>query len=188
MRTLFNALRLAALTLLISGNAEAVTVTGGILTDFSAPGLISFEANQNPGGTTVAFVDLEGDTGPLTFNAIFNRTAGGPWSFLDIVLTAGNGMVFSVVGDVTDGTPTTFPLFLSSSTSVKFDLQNTLSGAEIGDPLSATGAVNFEIDVSGLASETFSIFITPTVVPEPGTALLFSLGLVGLAIQYKRTA
>lgn len=170
--------------LLAAREGTAISVTGPkISNDVSGAGLLSFDLDIRDGSFTAAEVDLEGETGPLEFNAVVFNLSPQTFSAFDIVV--GDGAIFSVVGEVTDGFDVFFPNVSSTATAARIsfapDADATLAGFEIGDPLGLTGATNWEIDVSNVPGGLFSIGMQAILVPEPGTALLLSLGLIGLA-------
>lgn len=185
MIALFVALLFAA------GDGRAILVTGPkVSNDVSGDGLLSFDLDVVDGTFTAAVTDLEGDTGPLEFNAVVFNLSPQAFSRFDIEL--GDGAIFSTVGQVTDGFDVFFPDITSTATTAQInfapDQDATLVGFEIGDPLGLTGAENWEIDVSSVSGGMFSIGMQATLVPEPATALLLSLGLAGLAQFGRRRA
>lgn len=164
---------LAALAL--SGGAQAAVLlnttgsAGNVATDYSAPGLVSFNFDLNNfGATKLNFQLEEADLlGPLGFSAMVMNLTGVPVSQFSLSLQgisiAGPGSVtptFGTLGKVD---------FDSDSVGVFF------AGAEpaefhFGNPLAVQGQTDWLLDTTGLrAGDMFSI---TAQVPEPSTIAL----------------
>lgn len=164
---------LAALALSNGSNAAVLLNTTGasanVATDYSAPGLASFNLDLNSfGNTTLNFRLEDADLlGPLSLSAMVMNLTGVPVSQFSFQL---QGISFAAAGSVT---PTFGTLgnvvFDSDSVGISF------AGAEpaefhFGNPLGLQGQTDWLLSTAGLrAGDVFSI---TAQVPEPSTLAL----------------
>lgn len=155
------------------------TSGNSVATDYSTPGLLSFDVDFNDRSPiTLAYTVEAADLlAPITFNAIFRNLTGLGQNSYGLSLSGGS---FDTVGSVTrffggstalSGTPQN--VALNFNTPEFFDVQ-------LGNPLGNNALANdWLLNLSGLQpGSTFSITAT---VPEPSAyALMFgALGLLG---------
>ena len=161
--------------LMLSGGAQGAVLlssTGSpanAATDYSAPGLVSFNLDlQNLSGTKLDFVLQEEDLlGPLNLSAMVLNLSGVPFSqfnfYLQGIGIAGAGSVspaFGVLGSVVHD---------ADSVGIRF-AQAEPAELHFGNPLGLQGQADWVLDTSGLrAGDTFSIVAQ---VPEPSTVAL----------------
>ncbi len=161
--------------LMLSGGAQGAVLlssTGSpanAATDYSAPGLVSFNLDlQNFSGTKLDFVLQEEDLlGPLNLSAMVLNLSGVPFSqfnfYLQGIGIAGAGSVtpaFGVLDSVSHG---------ADSVGIRF-AQAEPAELHFGNPLGLQGQADWVLDTSGLrAGDSFSIVAQ---VPEPSTVAL----------------
>jgi hypothetical protein len=172
---------LPAQALVLTGTAGTA---GNLLTDYSAPGLLSFDADFTGRGFVSAEYQVEADDllAPLDFSALVRNLTGAGLDGVGIALSAGT---FSQAGTVTRffGGAAQVLGVGSEGVQIRFDTPEFYD-VEIGDVFGSTpGARNWTIDLSGLAvGDRFTVTMA---VPEPGTLALLaaalSLGLVTTA-------
>lgn len=169
-------------------------------------GYFSGATQANPFGTggTDAFSSFTALTGPGTPWGV-NFTIGD-----DVVNGTGNGEIFKDIFTISDGispqllpgvgTPLVLRFFDSNKTLV-LDLANTAGLWNWKAPNTPPPAVNINLDDPGLVSRAVgpnnrgnasasaaNLQTNNPVVPEPGSVLLLSLGLVSLAARRRRAA
>jgi hypothetical protein len=164
---------LAALVLSHGANAAVLLGTTGsaanAATDYSAPGLASFNLDLNEfSNTTLSFRLEQADLlGPLSLSAMVMNLTGVPLTQFNFVL---QGISFAGAGSVT-------PTF-GTLGSVGFDSDSAhiaFASAEpaefhFGNPLGVMGQTDWLLDTAGLqAGDVFSI---TAQVPEPSTIAL----------------
>ncbi len=161
---------------LVTADHHAATV----FTDYSAPGLISFDIDfGNLAPVRLDYRIEAGDlTGPLAFNAVVRNFSGE--GFEHVTFSLSNAR-FDDIGTVARqfGTHTLSLSNAGRTARIAFDLPEYLDVA-IGNPLGVNGQFDWRIDNTGLlAGDTLSIAVA---VPEPETwaMLLAGLGLVGM--------
>ena len=161
--------------LMLSGGAQGAVLlssTGSpanAATDYSAPGLVSFNLDlQNFSGTKLDFVLQEEDLlGPLNLSAMVLNLSGVPFSqfnfYLQGIGIAGAGSVtpaFGVLDSVSHR---------ADSVGIRF-AQAEPAELHFGNPLGLQGQADWVLDTSGLrAGDSFSIVAQ---VPEPSTVAL----------------
>ena len=161
--------------LMLSGVAQGAVMlssTGSpanAATDYSAPGLVSFNLDlQNLSGTKLDFVLQEEDLlGPLNLSAMVLNLSGVPFSqfnfYLQGIGIAGAGSVtpaFGVLDSVSHG---------ADRVGIRF-AQAEPAELHFGNPLGLQGQADWVLDTSGLrAGDSFSIVAQ---VPEPSTVAL----------------
>src|SRR5262245_13443570 len=138
-------LMIGALAAFSPSESSATSVTGpNVFNDASGPNLLSFDLDVFDGSPLTVDVDLEGDTGPLTFNMLVTNFAAQ--HFGSFVIELLGGAEFALVGDVTDGLGHTFANVVPGTTLAQIgfhpDAALTLPGFEVGDPLGLTGALD----------------------------------------------
>lgn len=167
--------------------ASAVGASGSGVTDFSTPGLLSFDLSIATLGAQVVTVDVGDESGTsIGFNAILSNALAAPWSFLEVEVDAGAELaILGEAGEPVSGTRFTVARLDATRARIDFapNEARTVGGIDLGDPLTFGELEDWSIDLSGVGGTTFTLTILPTYVPEPGPALLIVSGLVGLAFE-----
>lgn len=177
--------------LLLSGGAQGAVLLSAsgspanTVTDYSAPGLVSFNLDlRNFTGTHLNFMLQEEDLlGPLNLNAMVLNLSGVPISQFNFTLQgigiAGAGSVnpaFGVLDKVS---------YDADSVGIRF-AQAEPAELHFGNPLGLQGQADWVLDTSGLkAGDTFAIVAQ---VPEPSTVALMlpMLCMAGLMAARRR--
>lgn len=169
----FAAALVAALSFAGSANAALLLTTAGssanTVTDYSAPGAVSFDLDlKNFNSTMLRFVLEEDDLlGPLSLNAIVRNLSGMALDQFHVNLTgisflqAGSVTpTFGTLGDVTHG-PSYASIRFASPEWAEF---------HFGNPLIVSGQADWLLDTRGLAvGDTFAISAD---IPEPSSLAL----------------
>jgi hypothetical protein len=188
----FNKMIAAAFAALVfSGGAQGAVLLSAsgspanAATDYSAPGLVSFNLDlQDWSGTKLHFVLQEEDLlGPLNLSAMVLNLSGMPFAHFNLYFQgigiAGAGSVtpsFGTLGSVKHD---------AGSVGIRF-AQAEPAELHFGNPLGLQGQADWVLDTTGLrAGDTFSIVAQ---VPEPSTVALIlpMLCMAGLAAARRR--
>jgi hypothetical protein len=140
-----------------------------------------------------------GQTGALYKDRLLVGFGGGladglySWITMPAELTLSHNLPGGITLTGSDGNPSWIQAYHSASVeNVTFD--NHIYSWTIADPSKAPDLSNFGLHLgwncSGLCggipgTESFGPVISATVVPEPNTALLLGIGLVGLAARWR---
>lgn len=161
------------------------TTPGNTIVDYSAPGLLSFDADFGGSGFVSAEYAIEADDllVPLDFSALVRNLTGIGLDGTGLRLSAGT---FSGIGTVTRffGGSAQVLGAGSDAVEIRFDTPEFFD-VEIGDVFGAAGNRNWTIDLTGLnVGDRFAITMA---VPEPGTLALLAAALsLGLVARRRR--
>lgn len=162
------------------------TTPGNTIVDYSAPGLLSFDADFGGRGFVSAEYEVEADDllAPIDFSALVRNLTGIGLDGIGIGLSAGR---FSGIGTVTRffGGAAQVLGAGSDAVEIRFDTPEFFD-VEIGDVFGTTpGARNWTIDLTGLnVGDRFTVTMS---VPEPGTLALLAAALsLGLLARRRR--
>lgn len=183
-------LAIAALAAACSLPAHALTLQGtsttpgNTIVDYSAAGLLSFDADFSARGSVSAEYRIDDGDLLVDFSALVRNLTGVGLDGIGIRLSAGS---FSGIGTVTRffGGAAQVLGAGSDAVAIRFDTPEYFD-VEIGDVFGNPGRSNWTLDFSGLSvGDRFTI--TMTAVPEPGTLALLAAALsLGLAAHRRR--
>ena len=178
----------------LSAGAQAATFEGVVAgtathTEYSEPGLISFDLDfASLGTTTLRYVVEAADLGSLSFNALLiNRIGLGGVGVTGYRVDIGAGL-FASVG-------TAYREFSESYARVDFNGSSAVVDfgtpefydVRLGDPKGYAGNVNWSI--TGLnAGDVLNISVTAVPEPEGLAMLLAGLGAVAAFARRRRSA
>lgn len=161
--------------LMLAGGAQGAVLLSSsgspanLATDYSAPGLVSFNLDlKNFNATRLNFVLEEEDLlGPLNLSAMVLNLRGLPFPQFNFTL---QGIVFAGAGSVTPAFGTLGTVSHdANSVRILFD-QAEPAEFHFGNPLGLQGQTDWVLDTAGLrAGDTFAIVAQ---VPEPSTVAL----------------
>ena len=156
-----------------AGNAAVLLTTSGsaanIVTDYSAPGAVSFDLDLvNFEATTLRFTLEAGDlSGPLSLNAIVRNLSGTALNQFHFRL---NGISFATPGSVTPTFGTLGELKSGPDyASIAFATPE-FAEFHFGNPFGLNSASNWLFDTRGL--NVGDSFVISAEVPEPSTLAL----------------
>ncbi len=163
---------------------------GNSVTDFSAPGLASFEAifGEDPSDLNTILVkfDLEPSDAPnLAFNAAFENHFA--WDWAAVRLTLIGVPTFSYRGDIaTAGQGVFFREYLLQDDTVHLAQFSPWEDTAVsyGD-FAEMGFTNWEIDLHDLGPDD-SFYLEVFVIPEPATFWLLTIGIAGIGCLHLR--
>jgi hypothetical protein len=161
------------------------TTPGNTLVDYSAPGLLSFDADFGDRGFVSAEYQIEADDllAPLDFSALVRNLTVFGLDGIGLSLGAGS---FSGIGTVTRffGGAAQVLGAGTDAVEIRFDTPEFYD-VEIGDVFGTSGNRNWTIDLRGLnVGDRFTITMA---VPEPGTLALLAAALsLGLVARRRR--
>lgn len=159
---------------------SASTLNGSTVTDLGGPGSLSLEIDVRSPLPIGLAVDLEPGDGPVAFQAsVFNFL---PRDLTSYVLTLSGGAVFSVLGDANDSQGRAAVVGGGTSlATIDFAIPEPVLFT-IGNPV-ASGAQDWQIDVSGVTSGSFGLTLA---VPEPAPAILLAMASAAGALARRR--
>ena len=175
----------------LSGASHAVVLTGSsassanTVTDYSAPGLVSFDLDLASFAPTRLDFVLEADDllGPLSLNAVVRNLSGAALTGFDFRL---EGISFAQAGTVTPTFGTLgYSGYGSDYASIGFSAPEWAE-FHFGNALGDAGAADWLLSTAGLrAGDSFSI---TAEVPEPSSAalMLSALCMSGLLAMRRK--
>jgi hypothetical protein len=178
-----------ALSFSASANAALLLGSGGsaanTITDYSAPGAVSFDLDlAHLGPTTLRFVIEEGDLlGPLSLNAIVRNLSGEALNGFRFNLS---GISYLASGSVTPAFGTLGGVrYGAGYASIAF-ASPEWAEFHFGNPLALSGKADWLLDTRGLVAG--DSFVISADVPEPSTFALMlpALCMAGLMAGRRR--
>ena len=118
------------------------------------------------------------------FNSINNDT-GIAWGDYHIQVTMSKLFAFTNVGVGNSGWNVTA---VAQPTLVGSDWIGYIDYAGYGNPVLASGTLDFNYSMTFTGGTSFQEQLTPSPVPEPGTFALMVCGLTGLLVMRRRSA
>ncbi|MBM3341773.1 MAG: hypothetical protein FJY56_06640 [Betaproteobacteria bacterium] len=161
--------------------SSVTAAPGDIVTDFSAPGALSFDldlANSNS-PTTLTYEIETGDGAQLSLNAIVRNLLGGGIGFVELSLT---NAAFSLLGSAERAFGPAPTVSGGASAGVISFAPPEFFEFFVGDPTATGSGTDWLINIAGLnPGDRFSLRVA---VAEPATPALLLAGLalaIGLA-------